>query len=96
MTIERIIVRPLDDVIRDCNTIMIPKLPGDRMIAATWAALCEGSRLWKEARATFDDPDMQGPGTLFHRHNQAGQSYAAATIVRKIADALGVPNTVED
>lgn len=85
-------MRPLADVTADCRKIMMGKLPGNRMVKATWAALCEASSIARESEVLIDDDHVSDR----ERRIMIGERYAAARIVRKIADALGVPNVIDN
>lgn len=85
-------VRPMDDVIQDCRKLLIGKLPGNRMVAATWGAFCEASEIYRFAQGVIDENPWQD----HFRWTHMGQHYAAARMIRKIADALGVPTMVPE
>lgn len=84
------IARPIEDVIEDCQKIFISKLPGNRMVAAGWAAFCQAHELYVHAQQVIDGANHSDRFLWQH----LGQHYAAATVIRKIADGLGVDNVV--
>lgn len=88
----RKVVKPISELIEELTKLIMPKQPGSRPLATVWGVLCEASRLYREAepdgQAKQDDTWLNG----FSLGREAGQSYAAHVIIRKIADGMGVDN----
>lgn len=81
-------VRPIADVIADCQKVFISRLPGNKFVHAGWAAFCEA---WEE----YDFADkiiQQETASDTFLWIQHGRHQMAASVIRKIADGLGVPN----
>lgn len=84
------VARPLEDVIADCQKIFISKLPGNKMVAAAWAAFCHAWQEYDFAQQVIDRDEASGT-YLWLNH---GRHQAYAGVIRKIADGLGVENVV--
>lgn len=83
------IVRPIEDVAKDIQAKIIKMLPGSQAVRGVWAAFCEAHRMHEHARAVLGEEDVsERRQWLSH-----GEMYASATIIRKIADELKIPNT---
>lgn len=86
------VVKPIPELIAELNKLIMGKQPGGRPIQAVWGVLCEAARLHREAepdgQAKQDDTWLNG----FTLGREAGQSYAAHVIIRKVADGMGVSN----
>lgn len=88
---ETMMVRDIGEVFEDCRAVVFKKMPGtNRMVHATWAALVEAHNMYNFAHGviTEDGKDLSDR-YVWIRH---GEHYAAAMVIRKIADALGVSN----
>lgn len=88
-------VRPVGDVLKDLRNIMVRKLPGGPDVCAAWSALCEAGELFSDAVASLAEINAMGKIDELderRRSRHYGQKYAAAVIIRKIADAYGVSN----
>lgn len=82
------VARPIEDVVEDCQKIFISKLPGNKMVAAGWAAFCEAWREYEFAQNVIDG-EKSSEIYLWLNH---GRHQMAASIIRRIADGLGVEN----
>lgn len=87
-------VRPIADVIADCRKVIVRRLPGNRMVQATWSALNRAAEAVDMARSALDSPHEEGD--RLYRATCAGEHYVGAMVVRGIADALDVPNFRDD
>lgn len=85
------VARPIEDVVADCRKIFISKLPGNKMVGAAWGAFCEARELYDFAQQVIDDKKAHSDLYLWQHF---GQHYAAAKVIRAIADGLGVENVV--
>lgn len=84
-------VRPVTEMIPELRGLMLAKLPGDSDVRAAWAALCEAVNLYDDALSMLLDiaPDAKGLDRM-RRFQYEGQRYAAAKVIRSMADAYGV------
>lgn len=83
------VARPIEDVVADCRKIFISKLPGNKMVGAAWGAFCEAHELYDFAQRVIDNKKAHSDLYLWQHF---GQHYAAAKVIRAVADGLGVPN----
>ena len=85
-------VRPIDEVIEECRKIFIAKLPGNKFVAAAWAAFCEAHREYEFSKGIVEEDPLARSfsDTYLWLHHGKYQAYAG--IIRKIADGLGVDN----
>lgn len=84
-------VRPIGDVIHDLRRLLVSQLAGAKTPPAVMAAWSTVNQCAELVRAA-DDFDDESPADMRYRAVKAGEHYAAATILRKVADAFGVSN----
>lgn len=86
-------VRPILDVIKDVRAALVRELPGDAMVMGCWTTINECARIIDEADAFLEGKELGASDSLnwaiFKAH---GENHAAHRLVRRLADALGVPN----
>jgi hypothetical protein len=82
-------VRSIADVVAELRRILVCELRGAKTHPghmAAWLVVSEASGMVWQARDIDDDTPAMVRATY------AGEHYAAATIIRKVADAYGVSN----
>ena len=87
------VVREIEEVIAELSKVIIPKLPGGPPLAATWTTVCEGARIIHFAKAVLAEKDEDpGKGLSVRAFEYHGQIHAVTTILRRVADEMGVSN----
>lgn len=86
------VIKEIPELITELNSLIMKKLPGGRPVATVWGVLCEAARMHKEAEPDGNEKQEDTWINGFHLGREAGQSYAAHVIIRKIADGMGVDN----
>lgn len=81
------VVKEIDELIPELNKLVMSQLPGGRPIQAVWALLCEASRTYAEAKA-----DVEDEGGAYRGWLAMGRQQVAGSMIRKVADGLGVSN----
>lgn len=86
-------IKEIRELIPELSKLIMRKLPGGQPIETVWAVLCEAARLHEES---LPGPDLEDRAEFgksdFWMGQQAGKSYAAHVMIRKIADGMGVSN----
>lgn len=86
------VIKEIPELIAELNKLVMSKQPGGRPVATVWGVLCEAARMHKEAEPDGNEKQEDTWLNGFHLGREAGQSYAAHVIIRKIADGMGVDN----
>lgn len=83
-------VRPIPEVVEECRAWFIRLLPGSKMLRTSWGAFCEAAELWRFANEELAEiSDDEPPYRKWMAH---GEMYAAAKVIRVVADGIGVSN----
>lgn len=86
------VIKEIPELIAELDKLIMSKLPGTPAIQTVWGVLCEAARIHKEAEPDGNEKQEDTWINGFHLGREAGQSYAAHVIIRKIADGMGVDN----
>jgi hypothetical protein len=89
-------VRDIPDVAKDCRAILITKTGTNKVYNAASAALHEAWREYEFNQGVIDEPeDGEKDPSRPYIWLAHGQHQAYATIIRRMADELGVSNFCE-
>lgn len=88
------VARPIEDVVEDCQKIFISKLPGNKMVAAGWAAFCCAWREYEFSKGVVETEEIANRHSDTYVWLHHGKYQANASVIRAIADGLGVENVV--
>lgn len=80
-------IKEIPELITELNKLIMGKLPGGQPISTVWGVLCEASRTYSDATQLADERGGDYTGFL-----AAGRQQAASSMIRKIADGMGVDN----
>lgn len=81
------VIKEIGELIPELNKLVMSKLPGTPALATVWGVLCEASRAHVEASS-----DIEEEGGLYRGFLAMGRQQVAASMIRKIADGMGVDN----
>lgn len=85
-------VKEIPELVDELNKLIMPKLPGGRERKAVWGVLCRASEMYSMAHKVITEhAEGTEPPDSF-TWTTRGEHYAAAMIIRKIADEMGVDN----
>lgn len=90
------VVREVGEVVEELSKMIMAKLPGSPAMKAVWTTVCEASRMIKHAEFCLAEDEKEEPGQpgmlsqSFWKHH--GEIYACSTIIRRVADEMGVSN----
>lgn len=82
-------VKEIPELVEELNKVIMPKLPGGRERGTVWGVLCEAARIYSFADGVITEEEAKSDSFVWKAH---GEHYAAATVIRKIADGMGVDN----
>lgn len=85
------VIKEIPELITELNSLIVKKLPGGRPIATVWGVLCQAAELYRFNHGIITDEDEKARSEAF-LWKAYGEHYAAAMIIRKIADGMGVDN----
>lgn len=89
-------VRPIEDVVKDCQAVLVKKLPGNRQTMAAWTSINECARIISFAGLVLAEEEekdrREGEPWGYRTWLHIGEKQAATAIARRIADELKVPN----
>lgn len=86
------VVKEVPELVDELNKLIMPKLPGGRERKTVWGVLCQASEMYSMAhRVVIEHAEGTEPPDSFI-WTKHGEHYAAAMIIRKIADGMGVDN----
>jgi hypothetical protein len=85
------VIKEIPELVDELNKLIMPKLPGGRERQTVWGVLCEASRLYSFNHSIITDEEEKATSDSF-LWKAHGEHYAAAMLIRKIADGLGVDN----
>lgn len=83
------VVKEIPELVDELNKLIMPKLPGGPDRQTVWGILCEASRIYSFAHGVITDEKDHSDPFVWKHH---GEHYAAAMIISKIADGMGVSN----
>lgn len=89
-------VRPIGEVVDELRKLLARRLPGNRTTMAAWTAVNEAARIFEHARFCLAEeekyPKERHPVLSNRVWEYHGHAYAATTIIRRVADEMGVAN----
>ncbi len=86
------VVKDIPELVEELNKLIMPKLPGGKERGTVWGVLCRASEMYSMAhKVVIEHAEGTEPPDSFI-WTKHGEHYAAAMIIRKIADEMGVDN----